>query len=498
MSIEDISKLLEYIEGNLKPKDKEKKERGEVFTPISLIEEMLDKLPSEVWNNPNLKWLDPAAGIGNFPIVIYLRLMKGLSEDIPDEEARRRHILEKMLFMVEINPNNVSTLNRIFCGDKYCLNIFEGSFIDGNDIDGRPYERVFNPKMEFDVVVGNPPYNKGGTGTGNSIWPLFVSKSLKILKQETGYLTFIHPSGWRKPESEKSKYRGLFKLLTSENQMIYLEMHGIKDGQKTFKCGTRFDWYLLQKTKLFKDTTVKDEIGNLNENVNMGLYPFLPNFNINLIQKILAKPDENIDMIHINLINKVSNLNKKQWNTLDIKKALYQKPNKKICTQRIRKSHIENGDIKEDYDETYKYKIIDKINKGHPFPGIYYYNNYKMLDYGKPKIIMCSGGYLMPSLDKEGVYNISDNMLYILINDLSEYEGLTILINSLLFKYLNKVTMTDSLHGRDLVIKNIKNITLNNIKCENDIYSQLNITNDELELIKNTIFAKPDEKKKLI
>jgi hypothetical protein len=292
MSIEDISKLLEYIEGNLKPKDKEKKERGEVFTPISLIEEMLDKLPSEVWNNPNLKWLDPAAGIGNFPIIIYLRLMKGLGEDIPDEETRRKHILEKMLFMVEINPNNVSTLNRIFCGDKYRLNIFEGSFIDGNDIDRKPYERVFNPKMEFDVVVGNPPYNKGSTGTGNAIWPLFVSKSLKILKQETGYLTFIHPSGWRKPESEKSKYRGLFKLLTSENQMIYLEMHGIKDGQKTFNCGTRFDWYLLQKTKLFKDTTVKDETGNLNENVNMGLYSFLPNFNIKLIQKLLAKPDE--------------------------------------------------------------------------------------------------------------------------------------------------------------------------------------------------------------
>jgi hypothetical protein len=161
--------------------------------------------------------------------------------------------------------------------------------------------------------------------------------------------------------------------------------------------------------------------------------------------------------------------------------------NKKICTQRIRKSHIKNGDIKENYDETYKYKIIDKINKSHTLPGVYYYNNYKMLDYGKPKIIMCSGGYLMPSLDKDGVYNISDNMLYMLINDLSEYEGLTILINSQLIKYLNKITMTDNIHGRDLVIKNIKNISLSNIKCENDIYSQLNITKDELELIKKTI-----------
>lgn len=41
--------------------------------------------------------------------------------------------------------------------------------------------------------------------------------------------------------------------------------------------------------------------------------------------------------------------------------------------------------------------------------------------------------------------------------------------------------MTDNIYGRDLVIKNI---ILNSIKCENDIYSQLNITNNELELIK--------------
>ena len=99
---------------------------------------------------------------------------------------------------------------------------------------------------------------------------------------------------------------------------------------------------------------------------------------------------------------------------------------------------------------------------------------------------------MLPTRD----HNLIDDSLLIryyryrdhnLIDDLSDYEGLTILINSLLIKYLNKVTMTDNIHGRDLVIKNIKNIVLNNIKCENDIYIQLGITNDELELIKNTI-----------
>lgn len=49
--------------------DVEKKTLGEVMTPITLVEEMLDTLPTDVWSNPNLKWLDPCAGVGTFPSV---------------------------------------------------------------------------------------------------------------------------------------------------------------------------------------------------------------------------------------------------------------------------------------------------------------------------------------------------------------------------------------------------------------------------------------------
>ena len=45
---------------------------------MKLVNEMLDKLPIEVWTNKELKWLDPCCGMGNFPIAVYLRLMKTL------------------------------------------------------------------------------------------------------------------------------------------------------------------------------------------------------------------------------------------------------------------------------------------------------------------------------------------------------------------------------------------------------------------------------------
>ena len=165
---------MEYINDNLTPKETERKQSGEVFTPMWVVNEMLDKLPAEVWSNPDFRWLDPAVGIGNFPISVYLRLMEGLKNhrsdpDLTDEEARRKHILEKMLFMVEISKKSIIILNKIFCGDTYKLNIHPESFLDAD----------YKPES-FNVIMGNPPYNppKGPSGksSGISIWQNFVMK----------------------------------------------------------------------------------------------------------------------------------------------------------------------------------------------------------------------------------------------------------------------------------------------------------------------------------
>ena len=94
-TINEPDKLLEFINGELKPKEKEKKENGEVFTPLSLVNEMLDKLDEayikeqgkSIFTEDEFKWLDPAVGIGNFSIIVYQRLMKGLVQ-IKNEEER--------------------------------------------------------------------------------------------------------------------------------------------------------------------------------------------------------------------------------------------------------------------------------------------------------------------------------------------------------------------------------------------------------------------------
>lgn len=54
---------------NLTKSKKRVKELGEVFTPPALVNEMLDKLPPEVWE-PDKTFIDPACGHGNFLVEV--------------------------------------------------------------------------------------------------------------------------------------------------------------------------------------------------------------------------------------------------------------------------------------------------------------------------------------------------------------------------------------------------------------------------------------------
>ena len=124
--------ILTIVRQHLVIKDKEKKLFGEVFTPVELVCEMLEQLPPPVWKNKDLKWLDPANGIGNFPIVVYYKLMKGLEGWKPDNDERSKHIIEKMLYMVELNPVNCKVCKKIFkmIDSSGNLNILKANFIE--------------------------------------------------------------------------------------------------------------------------------------------------------------------------------------------------------------------------------------------------------------------------------------------------------------------------------------------------------------------------------
>lgn len=292
-SIAPANKLRELIEKHFIPTNDEKKQNAEVPTPVKLVDDMLNSTPVEFWKKPQ-KVFEPCCGKGNFVLGIFDRFYNGLEEMYPDEIERSRVIMTECIYYADLTALNVFITTEIMkCHVQSYCGLDELDF-EFNNYTGDTLEFNIKDKWNingFNMICGNPPYNSSGdTATGNTIWQDFTKKSLNEWLLPNDYLLFVHPPGWRKPNTERGKFTKMFDLMTKQNQLLYLEIHGIKDGQKVFNCGTRYDWYLIKKTNQYKNTIIVDEDGKQNE-INLSELSWLPNSNILEISKILAKND---------------------------------------------------------------------------------------------------------------------------------------------------------------------------------------------------------------
>jgi len=385
--LRDISTKMEYLKESLLLLNKyievgqqEKKKYGEVFTPLSLVKDMVSNLPNDVWSNPNLKWLDPANGMGNFPLVVIYKLMKGLEQWEPDPNKRYKHIIENMIYVCELQPkNSFMYLSLVDPIDDLAVNLYCGSFLD--DGFDKHKREVWNVD-KFDIVMGNPPYNGAEKGGGNSLWDKFIRKVLKNILSDNGHLLFVNPSAWRKPPSPRSKTRDLWKLMTSDNQLKYLEIHSSKDGQKVFNAGTRYDLYLIERAKKYENSIIIDELGEENI-IDCDEWLFMPNYNIDKVRNILG---DGADIIF------------------------------------DRSMYASDKDItSNEKDEEYKYELIHST----PKKGIrYMYSNEIIGHFGVPKVIFGESGINHVVIDMEGKYGITNSSMGIKVDSLEDAEKL--------------------------------------------------------------------------
>lgn len=217
--IDSPVELLVLINECLKPREVEKKTFGEVFTPMGFINNMLRDLEEhyKTKNNKNifedetLTWGDTTSGMGNFPIAIYYKLMDGLQKKIPNEKERKKHILEKMLFMAEYNKKNCFVIKQIFnINNEFNLNLYEG---DSLQLD---IQKEFGI-AKFDVVIGNPPYNEelkssGATALYNKFIDYYIEKCI--------LLCFVIPSRWFSGGKGLGSFR---KNMLERTDIVYIK-----------------------------------------------------------------------------------------------------------------------------------------------------------------------------------------------------------------------------------------------------------------------------------
>lgn len=433
--IED--KIKEYLPVKKQERDK----NGEVFTPSQLINEMLDKFPISIWKNPNYKWLDPANGIGNFPMKVFERLNKGLSnlEDYKDEEKRKEHIIKNMLYMVELNPNNVAVSRNIF-GEN--ANIFCGSFLE----DEWKEKFVID---KFDVIVGNPPYNKNGVRKGGSVfYKNFIFKGIDILKTN-GYLLYVNPTGWRKPKGERASAGDIFERFKKGN-LLYININDEK-----IKFFPTVDYYIWKNNDKYISTKYDCKFCGKSYSGNNKLYdlPFIPSL---LNEEV------------INILNKLFDVSKKKFNI--IRRQIFRPSKEDTKKKGIPHAYYYVPDKKEyikvykEYNETPEYILNRKV----------------ILTYkaGKKK------GNLYPKYD-DGNMGTTNNTMCQIVNDKIEGESLVNYFNSQLISFLLKITQysISPFHSNEYKILNLINKPTNIIYNNEDVYNLYGLNKEEINLI---------------
>jgi site-specific DNA-methyltransferase (adenine-specific) len=206
----------------------------EVFTPPSLVNQILDLLPAALWGDRNATFLDPGCKSGVFLREIAKRLDAGLEGQIRDRQKRLNHIFKNQLYALAITDLTALLSRRsVYCSKAangrysvcedfrnadgnirfkriehtwgngrctYC-GVAEAAYDRGSELSTYAYEfihtesskEVFN--MKFDVIVGNPPYQLGSDGGTRDI-PIYNKFVDQAKKLNPRFLSMIIPSRW--------------------------------------------------------------------------------------------------------------------------------------------------------------------------------------------------------------------------------------------------------------------------------------------------------------
>jgi site-specific DNA-methyltransferase (adenine-specific) len=271
----------------------------EVFTPPEFANRMLDTLAeawaanyggANLWADKTVRFLDPCTKSGVFLREITSRLTEGLAGDIPDLQVRVDHILTKQVFGIAItqltsllarrsvycskHANGEHSIAQSLASDEgniwfqrtehtwlkgkcaYCganretldrgkgLETYAYGVIHTDDVKAWVAE-IFGGKMQFDVIIGNPPYQLSDGSNSNSatpIYQLFVEKALEL---EPRFAVFVTPSRWMAGGKGLDKYRQ--RMLSDKRMQSIVDYPKLYEGFPGVKIRGGISYFLWDR-----------------------------------------------------------------------------------------------------------------------------------------------------------------------------------------------------------------------------------------------------------
>lgn len=235
--MEDIFDKIQAITGISKYSN------SEVITPKSIVSDMVDLLPTEVFV-PEARFLDPAVKSGRFLAEIYKRLMDSeqMAQAFPDQQVRRKYILENQLYGLATSPVAATVTRKALyddptiTGNIVYIDQYLTSMLKKETDFHKLIEEEFG-QMKFDVVIGNPPYQQdtgGGRCGGKPLYTKFVEYAFSV---STQYVVLIIPARWYIPNKDTRDFsetminqKNIRKIVDFQNSTMVFEGVSIPGG----------------------------------------------------------------------------------------------------------------------------------------------------------------------------------------------------------------------------------------------------------------------------